>query len=73
MNSKGVINKLCDYSIFCNENNRISKTIVVHIIQRFEESIVHTIQRFEESNNVRNRPKSSRPAITNENKALNVL
>jgi len=48
---------------FHNENNRISKI-----------TVVRTIQRFEESNNVRNRPKSGRPATTtNENKALDVL
>jgi len=36
--------------------------------------VVCTIERFEESDNVRNRPKSDRPATaTNENKTLDVL
>jgi len=46
---------------FCNENNKISKTIVVRTI------------RFEESDSV-NRPKFDRPATaTNENKVLDIL
>jgi len=46
-----------------NKNNRISETIVVR-----------TIKRFEESGSIRNRQKSDRLAIaTNENKALDVL
>jgi len=46
---------------FCNENNRISKTIVVRTV------------RFEESDNVNHR-KFGRPATaTNENKVLDIL
>jgi len=48
---------------FCIENNKISRTTVVRIIQHFKES-----------DSTRNRPKSDKPATTaNENKALDVL
>jgi len=49
------------HETFRNENNKISKTI-----------IMRTNQRFKESGSVRNRPKSGRLAITtNENKEKN--
>jgi len=63
--NKGVINKSFNYSM---------KLFVMKIIksQRLLQCVLSNV--FEKSDNIRNRPKSDRPATaTNENKALDVL
>lgn len=47
---------------FRNENTPISKS-----------TVERTVRRFEETGSVKNRPKTGRPATTNEEKALDVL